>query len=184
MVTSQTPAGPWVTVFVPPEELNLATIPLPGRPRWAVYDDASDRVFANIREPDQILVLHPRELRIDRAIDVPAVGPHGLWIDAERLFCAADGGALVVLHRDTGAGLSALPLPGAPDVVMHDASRRHLYVAIGEPGVICVVDTERLELVDTVPTEPDAHTIGLNPDDHTVYAFLPASDGATVYVDR
>jgi len=31
-------------------------------------------------------------------------------------------------------------------------------VAIGEPGVICVVDTERLELVATVPMEPNALT--------------------------
>ena len=162
----------------------VVTISLPGRPRWAVYDSASDRVFANIREPAQILVLHPEGLRIDRAIDVPAEGPHGLCIEGERLFCAADSGHLVVLHRDSGTVLAALPLPGAPDVVMHDAVLRHLYVAIGEPGVICVVDTERLELVETIATERDAHTIGLNPDDHTVYAFLPASEGAAVYVDR
>ena len=32
-----------------------AAIPLPGRPRWAVYDQASDLVYASIREPAVIL---------------------------------------------------------------------------------------------------------------------------------
>lgn len=88
-----------------------------------------------------------------------------------------------MLHRDSGAVLAALPLPGPPDVLMLDPSRGHLYVAIGEPGVIHVVDTEQLEPVETIPTERDAHTIGLSPDGHTVYAFLPASEGTAVYVD-
>jgi len=162
----------------------VGTIPLPGRPRWAVYDAATDRVFVNIRDPAQVLVIDPESLGSDRAIAVPAEGPHGLWVDGQRLFCAADGQALVVLHRDTGAVLGALPLPGAPDVIMLDAGLGHLYVAIGEPGVVCVVDTERLEVLETVPTEEGAHTMGIDPESHTVYAFFPGSMGAAVYVDR
>ena len=48
---------------------------------------------------------------------MPAAGPHGLWLDRDRLFCAADGGDLVVLDRDSGEVLASLPLPGVPDVV-------------------------------------------------------------------
>ena len=162
----------------------VSTIDLPGRPRWAVYDPATDRIFANIRQPAQILVIHPDRDMVDRVISVPADGPHGLWIDGERLFCAADGGSLVVIDRDTGTVLATVPLPGAPDVVMHDAGLAHLYVAIGQPGVICVIDTDRYELLETVPTEDGAHTIAADPQDHTVYAFLPDSGGAAVYTDR
>ena len=162
----------------------FATIALPGRPRWAVYDPATDHVYVNIRDPAQILAISAGSLTTARPIEVPAAGPHGLWVDGERLFCAADGKALVVLHRDTGAVEAALPLPGAPDVVMHDPALRHLYIAIGEPGVICVADTERMEILGTVPTEPGAHTIGIDPHSHRVYAFLPASGGAAIYVDH
>lgn len=94
----------------------IATIPLPGRPRWAAFDAVTDHVFVNIRDPARILAIGARSLAIGRAIDVPAAGPHGLSIDGERLFCAADGRALVVLHRDTGTVGAALPLPGAPAV--------------------------------------------------------------------
>jgi hypothetical protein len=138
----------------------------------------------NIRVPAQILAISAGSLTISRAIDVPAAGPHGLWIDGERLFCAADGQALVVLHRDTGAVEAVLPLPGSPDVVMHDPVLRHLYVAIGDPGVITVVDTAVMAIREIVPTEPGAHTIGINPHSRAVYAFLPGSSGAAVYTEQ
>jgi DNA-binding beta-propeller fold protein YncE len=159
----------------------IDTIPLPGRPRWAVYDPAVDRVFANIRDPAQVLAVDTETLRIDRAIDVPVEGPHGVWIEGDRLYCAAGGAALVVLQRDTGSVLTQLPLPGVPDVVMHDPGLGHLYVAIGDPGVICVIDTRLLQLLETVSTEEGAHTIGIDPTSHTVFAFLPVSEGAGVF---
>jgi hypothetical protein len=46
-----------------------------------------------------------------------------------------------------------------------------------------VIDTQRLELLDTVPTELDAHTIGWHPDCKALYAFLPSSQGASVFLD-
>jgi DNA-binding beta-propeller fold protein YncE len=162
----------------------IGTIDLPGRPRWAAYDNASGQIFANIREPAEVLAMDPGHLRIDRAISVPADGPHGLWIDGQRLFCAADGGSLVVLDRGTGTVLATVPLPGTPDVVMHDAELAHLYVAVGEPGVIAVIDTGTFELLETVPTEAGAHTIAVDTASHTVYAFQPASNRAGVYADR
>ena len=60
----------------------------------------------------------------------------------------------------------------------------HLDLAIGDPGVIEVFDTETMRPMETVPTEPGAHTLALDGDTNTVYAFLPASHRATVYVDR
>jgi DNA-binding beta-propeller fold protein YncE len=162
----------------------LTTIPLPGRPRWAVYDPVTDHVYANIRDPAQILAIGAASMMVSRIIAVPANGPHGLWIDGEWLYCAADDNALVVLHRDTGTAAATLALPGTPDVVMHDQALGHLYIAIGDPGVIAVADTNTREIGEVVPTEPGAHTLGIDPRRHAVYALLPASGGAAVYEDR
>ena len=161
----------------------VATIPLPGRPRWAVYDAATDGIYANIRQPAQIVVLDAQNLAIRRTLPVPVAGPHGLAIVGEHLFCAADGAELVTLHRDTGAVLGTLALPGEPDVVMYDAALTRLYIAIGMPGVVCVVDTARRELVETIPTEAGAHTIGWNAAGRTLYVFQPASSGVGVLVE-
>jgi DNA-binding beta-propeller fold protein YncE len=162
----------------------IATIPLPGRPRWAVYDPASEHVYANIQKPAVIVVLSATELQIKEAFKIPVAGPHGLAIAGERLFCAADGGALIALQRDTGALLGRVELPGEPDVIMHDPESARLYVAIGSPGVVSVIDDHRLETVQTVPTESGAHTIGWNPSIRTLYVFLPQSGGAGVFVEQ
>jgi DNA-binding beta-propeller fold protein YncE len=162
----------------------IRTVALPGQPRWAVYDQERDRVYANIREPAEILLIDCAQLEIEAALAVPAAGPHGLWLDRDRLFCAADGGALVVLDRETGELLGSLPLPGVPDVVMCDPDLQRLYVAIGEPGVVCSFDSDRLEPLERVETEQGAHTIGWDPADRRLYVFCPASGGALVFEER
>jgi DNA-binding beta-propeller fold protein YncE len=162
----------------------VAELPLPGRPRWAVYDPERDVVYANIREPPWIVVVDCTRALIERTLQVPNSGPHGLWLDNGRLFCATDGGALVVLDRDSGEVLKSLPLPGVPDVVMHDPDLRRLYVAIGEPGLVCSFDSERLEQVETVETEEGAHTAGWDPVGQALYVFCPGSGGAAVYEER
>jgi hypothetical protein len=162
----------------------LGELALPGRPRWAVYDEELDRAYANIREPAEIVLIDCARSEIVRALPVPAAGPHGLWLDRDRLFCAADGGVLAVLDRDGGDVLANLPLPGIPDVVMHDSALARLYVAIGEPGVVCSFDSDRLEPVEMVETEPGAHTIGWDPEGRRLYAFCPASGGAMVFEER
>jgi DNA-binding beta-propeller fold protein YncE len=162
----------------------LGELALPGRPRWAVYDEERDNVYANIREPAEILVLDCAQVAIAQSLPVPALGPHGLWLDRGRLFCAADGGVLAALDRSTGELLASLPLPGAPDVVMHDPELARLYVAIGDPGIVCSFDSERLEPVETVRTEPGAHTIGWDPDGPCLYVFCPERGGALVLEER
>jgi hypothetical protein len=154
---------------------------VPGRPRWAVYDEERDCAYANTRDPAEIVVVDCERLEIDQRLTVPAAGPHGLWLDRCRLFCAADAGALLVLDRDSGQVLASLPLPG---VVMHDPDLHRLYVAIGQPGVVCSFDSDRLEALETVATEQGAHTIGWDPDGRCLYAFSPASGGAMVFEER
>jgi DNA-binding beta-propeller fold protein YncE len=166
------------------DSLNvIGELPLPGRPRWAVHDADHDRVYANIQRPAEIVVVDCARGVIEQALPVPSSGPHGLCIDERRLFCAADGGALVVLDADSGQMRASLPLPGVPDVVMHDPERRRLYVAVGEPGLVCSFDTECLEPLETVATELGAHTTCWDPDGRSLYVFCPESAGAAVYKD-
>jgi DNA-binding beta-propeller fold protein YncE len=162
---------------------TVATLELPGRPRWAVYDAERDAVYANIRDPAEIVVIDCDGMTISGALEVPAAGPHGLWLDGDRLFCAADARVLAVLDRD-GDVLARLPLPGEPDVVMHDPDLHRLYVAIGDPGVVCAIDTEQLELRETVETEAGAHTSAWDPDGRCLYVLGPQSGGAMLFEER
>jgi hypothetical protein len=163
---------------------TIAELALPGRPRWALYDRERDRVYANIRDPAQIAVIDPERLVIEGTFQVPGEGPHGLWLDSGRLFCAADSGDLIALECTSGEVLASLPLPGAPDVLMHDPDLKRLYVAIGDPGVVASFDTESLDHLETVETESGAHTMALDPVAHRLYVLGPSSGGALVYEER
>ena len=68
-------------------------------------------------------------------------------------------------------------------MIFFNAHLRHLYVAVGEPGVIDVLDTESWRRIETVPTERGAHTLAFDARHDTVYAFLPETHRAAVYHD-
>src|SRR5919198_1449941 len=101
----------------------------------------------------------------DPALALLARIVHGADVadDGDRLYCACDGGALVVLERDGGDVVASIPLPGVPDVVMHDPVTARLYVSVGDPGVVCCIDMAALETVEVVDTEQGAHTSAWDP---------------------
>ena len=71
----------------------------------------------------------------------------------------------------------------ARDVIFVNAALSRLYVAIGDPGVIDIVDTKRMELIGTIKTEVGAHTIAFDAPRNKVYAFLPETHRAAIYQD-
>ena len=68
--------------------------------------------------------------------------------------------------------------------IFFNAALRHLYVAIGDPGVIEIFDTESMRRIESVATERGAHTIGYDAIRDIVYAFLPETHRAAVYRDN
>ena len=159
-------------------------IAVSGRTRWAVFDPKAELFYVNISQPAEIVVVDPRRPdQVARSIVVPHHGPHGLDIDGatQRLFCACDAGVLVVLDARSGDVQDEKPLSGVPDVVFFNRQRRHLYVAIGDPGVIDVFSTSPVDKLATIETEAGAHTTALSPGGDRLYAFLPGSHRAAIY---
>jgi len=164
----------------------IGHVPVPGRTRWAIFDAEAEAFYVNVADPPAIVVIEARAPdHVHRTFPIPAKGPHGLDLDARahRLFCACDASVVVALDAGTGRIIDQGDLGGGPDVIFFNADRRHLYVAVGDPGVIEVWDTERLRRLEAVPTEKGAHTIGFDPSRNRVYAFLPESHRAAIYVD-
>jgi DNA-binding beta-propeller fold protein YncE len=166
---------------------KAASIPVPGRTRWAVFDPLAEVFYVNISYPAQILVIDPRKPdRISRHMDVPAEGPHGLDLEIEnrRLYCACDGKQLLAIHPEDGQILLQAALGGTPDVIFLNPTLDHLYVAIGDPGIIEVYAASTLARIQTIQTERGAHTIGFDPSRNKVYAFLPQRHQAAVFIDQ
>jgi hypothetical protein len=74
-------------------------------------------------------------------------------------------------------------LSGAPDVIFLDPQSRHLYVAVGGPGVIAVINIHTMRCEEVVPTEAGAHTLALDRNRRKIYSFLSQSHCAAVFVD-
>lgn len=164
-----------------------ASIPVAGRTRWTVFDATTDAFYVNIIQPAQIAVIDANNpIHVARVFEIPVAGPHGLDLDATHgfLFCACDAGKLLVLDMRSGTVQGSAELSGVPDVIFLNPSLRHLYVAIGEPGLIDVFDTETLTRLESIPTEQGAHTIAFDPAHNKVYAFLPQTHRAAIYLDR
>jgi DNA-binding beta-propeller fold protein YncE len=165
----------------------IADVAVPGRTRWTVYDAQTDAFYVNIAEPPKVAVIDAGDpTQLARTFDIPAAGPHGLDLDAERghLFCACDGQELVVLDARSGNVLNGMAIGGVPDVVFFNEALRHLYVAIGNPGIIEVLDLDRMKLLETVPTEEGAHTMSFDAARDKIYAFLPQTHRAAIYSER
>ncbi|HEY4856142.1 MAG TPA: YncE family protein [Xanthobacteraceae bacterium] len=165
---------------------RIAEVKVPGRTRWAIYDESRELFFVNIAAPARIIAIDARDpTRISREYDIPAAGPHGLDLDPAtgRLMCACDAGVLLAIDPDSGAVAGDVGLSGAPDVIFLDRSLGRLYVAVGDPGVIDVIDVATMRRKEVVTTEAGAHTLALDRKRSKVYAFLPQSHRAAVFHD-
>jgi DNA-binding beta-propeller fold protein YncE len=165
---------------------RIAEIKVPGRTRWSIYDAALEMFFVNIAFPARIVGIDSRDpTKISKEYEVPAEGPHGLDLDVVkgRLLCACDAGILVAIEAASGRLLGDVPLSGTPDVIFLHPQSGHLYIAIGDPGVIDVIDVGTMHRKEVVQTEAGAHTLALDRKRNKIYAFLPQSHRTAVFLD-
>jgi hypothetical protein len=162
---------------------SVGQVELPGRPRWCVYDREGDRFLVNIREPACVALLTAEPFAPAGCWPVSSAGPHGLDLDIEglRAFVACDGGKVAALDLGTGRGLATVSIAGVPDAIWHNAERRLLYVAIGDPGLVEVIDTASMTRREQVATEAGAHTTTFDRARQLLAVFLPGSCRVALY---
>jgi DNA-binding beta-propeller fold protein YncE len=158
-------------------------VPLPGRPRWCVYDAPRSRFLVNIREPACVAVLSAVSSDQVALWPVSAAGPHGLDLDTdgERAFVACDAGVVAALDLEDGREARQVRIAGAPDAIWYNAQAKRLYVAIEDPGVVDVINTQTMAREEQIVTERGAHTTAFDPDRQRLYVFLPTSCRAAIY---
>ncbi len=162
---------------------EIAERQLPGRPRWAAYDAPRDTFYVNVRNPAVVAVLAGRDLELTATVEIGAVGPHGLGIDAATgtMLVACDDTTLVWLGLDDWRPRRRSVLGGGPDVVWVDSTRRAAYIAVGDPGVLHVFDLDSGEELVQIPTARGAKTVALDEERGRLYVFLPQTGHAALY---
>jgi DNA-binding beta-propeller fold protein YncE len=162
---------------------SVGHLELSGRPRWCVYDRAGDRFLVNIREPACVALLAAEPFALAARWPVSAAGPHGLDLDVQgrRAMVACDGARVSVLDLGSGKELAQVPIAGTPDAIWYNAERRLLYVAIGDPGLVDVIDTASMTRPEQVVTEAGAHTTAFDHARQQLAVFLPGSCRIALY---
>jgi len=161
----------------------ISALKLAGRPRWCTYSSEKDQFLVNVREPAGVTILAPEDISQKAFMPVSVAGPHGLDIDDKNgtAYIACDEWSIVVLNMSTGHEEAVVPIGGSPDVIWLNTEKHRLYCAIGRPGVIEVMDTQKLIVDEKVSTEEGTHTLTFDNKRQRLYAFLPKSCLMTVY---
>ncbi|MGA9169377.1 MAG: hypothetical protein WBZ20_04440, partial [Nitrososphaeraceae archaeon] len=84
--------------------------------------------------------------------------------------------------KNKGHEIGSVSIAGEPDVIWNNQNKGRLYCAIGKPGVIDVIDTHTMTLAEEIHTEEGAHTFAFDSTRQLLYAFLPDSCCAAVYI--
>lgn len=156
----------------------VATVPLDGKPEFAVVDGRG-RIFVNDEDHAKLIVIDAKARRVVATWKLEGCeSPSGIALDAarHRLFSACDNEHMIVTDSKSGRHVATVPIGKGPDGVAYDPDRRLVFSPNGRDGTLSVirqVDADNYEVAATLPTQQSARTIALDATTHTVY--LPAA---------
>jgi DNA-binding beta-propeller fold protein YncE len=156
-----------------------ATLPMPGKPEFAV-DDRVGHIYVNIEnEPGQIVVVDTKQLSVSATWTLPGCNaPTGLALDRtnRRLFSVCQNNVMAVTDATDGKPIAKVNIGDWPDAVAYDAELGVVLSSNGDGTLTVVrqVSLDRYEVASTLPTAKGARTLALDAKTHRVY--LVSSD--------
>jgi YVTN family beta-propeller protein len=172
-----------ISVIDPNTGKVLAHIAAGGKPEFAASDGAG-RIFVNIEDTSQILVLDSRNAQLVAAWKLTnCEEPTGIALDAahQRLFSVCKNGVLTVTDTRSGNHVAQAPIGKGPDAASFDPERGLVFSSNGQDGTLTVIreaDPDHYTVVSNVPTQKSARTMALDPKSHRVY-LVAAQFGPT-----
>jgi len=169
-------AGGEVTLVDPKAHKAVGTISVGGDMEAAAVDGAG-RAFVNVEDKNQIAVIDIAQKKVLARYPLAGCdGPTGIVYDAaDRLLIAACDGTTVVVDPKSGKVVQTLATGKGADGIAFDAKQKLAFVPAGRAGTLSVISFAggKGVIVDTVPTQVGARTIGL--DERTGRLYLPTA---------
>ena len=162
----------------------VASITIPEGPEGIVYDEVSDRVFVNVKQTSEVVVIDPAANKVVAQWSTkPAESPHGLALDSKmhRLFAVGANGQLVAIDLKTGKIVGSANVAPKVDQIAYDPELKRIYCASGF-GVMSVVQVtdEGLTALGDAPTHVGAHSVAVESKTHTVWTAYGDGDGSYI----
>jgi YVTN family beta-propeller protein len=162
-----------INAIDPKSETVKATIPLDGKPEFAVADKG--HVYVNLEDKSTIVRIDSRKLTVDARWPLaPGEEPTGLAIDEKhhRLFAACGNKLMVVVNTDSGQVVGSVPTGDGADGAEFDSSSQLAFSPNGADGTLTIVHEDspgKFSVVQTLPTQRGARTMTLDPKTHKVF---------------
>ncbi len=166
--------GQSATVFEAGTGKVVTTVPLPGKPEFAVLDRAAGRIYDNIENQDEVVVLDVNTHSIVATWPIaPAEEPTGMAIDTQRhrLFIAARNKRMVMMDSTTGKILAGVPIGAGVDSCAYDPTSGLAFSSCAD-GTVTLAQEKgpgKLTVVQTLTTAKGARTMALDPKTHRIY---------------
>ena len=175
------------TVIDPVTETVVATIPMGGRPEYAVAD-GKGMIYDNIEDRDEVVALdsHTNTVKAHWPI-APSGGATAMEMDVQhrRLFIGGRNKVLAIMDADTGKVLQTFPIGDGVDTNIYEPETALLFTATRE-GTLHIFheDTpDKFSLVETIKTEFGARNMALDSKTHKLFIdtadFAPAAAPTT-----
>lgn len=151
----------------------LGTVPLGGRPEFAVADGRG-RIYVNLEDSSAVVSFDTRTLQPAGPWPLaPCQEPTGLAMDRahRRLFAVCGNGMMAVMDADNGRVIVTLPTGAGTDGAAFDPVTRLAFSSNGE-GTLTVVredGPDRFIALGNVETQRGARTIALDEITHRLY---------------
>jgi YVTN family beta-propeller protein len=161
----------------------VATIPMGGRPEYAVADGRG-MIYDNIEDKDEVVALDSRTNTVKARWSIaPSAGATAMDMDTQhrRLFIGGRNKVLAVMDADSGKVLRTFPIGDGVDTNIYEPETGLLFTATRE-GTLHIFheDTpDKFSVVETVKTEFGARNMALDPRTHRLFTdtadFAPAA---------
>ena len=161
----------------------VATIPMGGRPEYAVAD-GKGMIYDNIEDKDEVMALDSRTNTVKARWPIaPSGGATAMDMDVQhrRLFIGGRNKVLAIMNADSGKVLQTFPIGDGVDTNIYEPETGLLFTATRE-GTLHAFNEDtpgKFSVVENVKTEFGARNMALDPKTHRLFIdtadFAPAA---------
>lgn len=166
--------GQTATVFGATTGKVTATIPMGGKPEFAVEDEQAGRIYVNIENTNEVLAIDTRTHQVTNHWPIaPGEEATGLAIDLanHRLVIGCSNEKMVIMNSTNGRVVASLAAGKGIDATAFDPGPKLAFASAGDGTVtIAHEDTpDKFTVVQTLTTERGARTMTVDPATHKIY---------------